>query len=123
MSNKKALYLSISNNKGIQKTTVKHLLSYYGAIKVPNGNNSLILGPSIVGVHSYKSMCIIRNKDNLTTTTNIATKKQNDSDILFLVAPIESICICESKRINTKNNNNKQDGIPSHICIIGYRRL
>lgn len=64
----------------------KQLPSYYGGTKVPNVNDSFILYFSTVGIRSRESKRNTKNKDGLTMTANAATKKQDDSDPLILVA-------------------------------------
>lgn len=106
-SNNKSLRLPASNNKNIEKTATKKSPSFYGTTKASNVNNPLILGFSIISAHSYKNERITKNKDYPMMTANNATKKQNNSDPLILVALTESICSCESKLANTKNDDNR----------------
>lgn len=106
-SNTKSPRLSISNNKVIQKMAVKHLSSYYGVIKAPKDSDSLIFNCLIIGIYSCKNKRTIKNKDNLMTTINAATKKQNDSDLLILVMSMEKVYSCKNKYAIIKNNNNK----------------
>lgn len=61
-NNNKDSHPLINNNKNIQKTAAKQLLSYYGVIKVPNISNSIIFSPPIVDIRSHESKCITRNK-------------------------------------------------------------
>lgn len=97
----------ISNNKDIQKKTVKHLLSYYSTTKTPTNSDSFILGFSKVGIHNCKSKCITKKKNSPTTIINATTKKQNNSYLLILVALTKSIRNCKNKPANTKYNDNK----------------
>ena len=75
VNNNKDPHLLTNNNKNIQKTAAKQLPSYYDITKVPNVSDPLILGPSIVDVHSHKSKCTTKNKDSLITIANAVTKK------------------------------------------------
>ena len=84
---------------------------------------SLSLISSIVDICICKSKRTTRNKESSMMTANTATKKQNDSDLLILFALTESIRSHKNKRTNTKNDKNKQNGIPIHIYAIGRQRL
>lgn len=101
----------------------KYLPLYYGTTKATNNNDPLIFCPSIVGVRSWKSKRTIRNKDSLITAANAVTKKQNGGDSFILVVLTKSIRSRENNRANTKNDNNKPDKIPLHICAIEYQCL
>lgn len=74
VSNNESFCLLTRNDKGAQKTTTKHLPSYYDVTKMPNNSNSLIFSLLIVGVHSYESKRMTGNKDSLTMITSITTK-------------------------------------------------
>lgn len=119
-SNNKDPRFPTSNIKDIQKKVTKLLPSYYVTIKAPNMSNLFIFGSSIVEVRSYESKHMIRNKDSLITTVNATTKKQNNSNPFILVTLTESIYSCESKRVTTKNNDNKHDKTFTHIRAIRY---
>lgn len=95
------------------------MLLYYSVTKAPNNSDSFILGFSKVSICSCKSKCITRNKNSLIIIANATIKNQNNSDPLIPVALTESIRSCKNKPTNTKNNDNKWDGILTHICAIG----
>lgn len=84
-----------------------------------NVTNPLIFDPSIINIYSRKNKHITRNKNNLMMIVSITTKKQNNSNLFIPVASIESIYSCESKRINTKNNNNNETGHPYASMPLG----
>ena len=96
------------------------MLSYYGKTNVLNVSDSLIFSLLIVDVCNCKSKHTIRNENSLTMTANTTIKKQNNSQSLNPVVSIESIYSYKSKRVNTKNNDNKRDRIPT--CIRAIRR-
>lgn len=66
---------------------------------------------------------MIRNKNTSTTTTNVATKKVNNSEYLVPVALTESIHGHEIKCANTEYNDKKQDGTLRHIRTIKHQYL
>lgn len=117
-SNNKSPRFPTSNNKDIQRMAVKQLPSYYGATNMPNISDSLNLGPPTVDVRSCESKRMMINKDIPMTTANATTKKQNNSDLLIPVASMKKICCRTRKCANIENNNNKQDGRPTHIRVI-----
>ena len=88
---------------------------------MPKNNDFLIFCFFIVGVYSHKIKHTNRNKDSLKTTVksllfyNAIIKKLDNSDFFILVFLIKSICSYESKYINTKNKDNKQDKIYLYI--------
>lgn len=106
-STNKGPRLPISNNKGVQKKTAKHLLSYYSATKAPNNSDFFIFGFSTVGIHNCQSKRITKNKNSPITIANAATKKLNNSNPLIPIVLTESIRSCKSKSANTKNKDNK----------------
>lgn len=69
-SNNEGLHLPKCNNKIVQKTATKQLLSSYSITKTPNVNHFLSFGLLIVDVHNHKSKHMTKNKDSPITTTN-----------------------------------------------------
>lgn len=76
-------------------------------MKTPGVGDRLLLGPSIVEIHSRKSKCMTKNNNSQRMIANAATKMQNDGDLLIPVILTENVRSRESKRENTKNNDNK----------------
>lgn len=119
-SNNKGPLLLKSNNKTVQKTATKYLPSYYGVAKAPNNSDSLILDLLIVVVRSHKNKCTTRNKDTQSIAANATAKKQNSSDLLIPIMSMETVHCHKTECANPKNNENRQDEIPSHICAIEH---
>lgn len=121
ISNNKRPHFLISENKGVKKIAIKHLLSYNIAIKALKDNDP----PYFQSFHnrccSHKNRCIIRNKDSLKTTTkslsfyNIVTKELHIRDFLISVFSLENIRGYKNKYINTLDKDNMQDKTSSHI--------
>lgn len=119
----------MSNSEGVEKTGAKRSPSYYATTKARNNSDSLVFGPSIVGVRSCGSKCMTKNNESLSMATKSsqsyygASKEQNGSDYLIPNPLPISVRSRESEHSNTKNDDNMQDGTSSQIRTIERQRL